>query len=66
MERAKSSNESRKMMKHFKKSHKDLNKGDDPRSNQHVVKMKKKKMMDKIKKNNAKDRKDPNKKYGDK
>ncbi len=33
MERAKSSNESRRMMKSFKKNHKDLNKGDDPRSN---------------------------------
>lgn len=33
MERARNTNESRRMMKSFRKGHKDLNKGDDARSN---------------------------------
>ena len=51
VERARTSNDSRKMMKAFSKGHKDFNKGEDARSNQHVVKMKKKKMLEKMKKN---------------
>ena len=33
IERAKTSNDSRRMMKSFRKGHKDLNKGEDARSN---------------------------------
>ena len=35
-------------MKQFKKRHTDLNKGDDPRSNNNLIQMKKKKLMQKM------------------
>lgn len=69
IERARSSNDSRRMMKQFKKGHKDINKGDDPRSNNQLVKMKKKKLVEKMKKdskNNTKGKGEKNSKYGDK
>lgn len=37
------------MMKSFKSKHKDINKGEDPRSNTKLVEMKKKKLLDKLK-----------------
>lgn len=54
IERAKNSNESRRMMKQFRKGHKDLNKGEDARSTQNLVKMKKKKLLEKMKKSGKK------------
>jgi len=69
IERAKTSNESRRMMKSFRKGHKDLNKGEDARSNNQLVKMKKKKLLEKMKKSGKKERggnNPSNGKYGDK
>ena len=59
------------MMKQFRKGHKDINKGEDARSNNKMMKMKKKKMLEKVKKNskeNSKggDKGDRNSKYGEK
>jgi len=52
---ARVSNESRHMMKQFRQRHKgELNKGDDPRSPAHLVKMKKKKLISKGKKGGGK------------
>ena len=55
VEKARSSTDSRKMMKQFKKKH-DLNKGEDAKSNNKLVQMKKKKLLSKMKsgKNNNK------------
>ncbi len=48
---ARSSTEGRKMMKSFRNRHKrELNKGDDPRSSNHIIESKKKKLMDRMKK----------------
>ena len=58
---AKTSSEGRKMFKQFSKRH-DLSKGDDPRSSEHMIKMKGKKLMDKMK--NSK--RVPGEKYGEK
>lgn len=60
---AKSSYEGRKMFKQFSKRH-DLSKGDDPRSADHMIKMKGKKLMDKMKKGGKKGT--PGEKYGEK
>ena len=47
---ARSSTEGRKMMKHFKQRHgAELNRGEDPRSSEHMIKMKGKRLMDKMK-----------------
>ena len=55
VEKARSSTDSIKMMKQFKKKH-DLNKGEDAKSNNKLVQMKKKKLLSKMKsgKNNNK------------
>jgi hypothetical protein len=58
IESAKSANESRKMMKHFKNRHgSELNRGEDPRSNKKMIEMKKKKMLEKIRENSKKNSK---------
>ena len=62
---AKSSNDSRKMMKQFRSKHaKELNTGEDARSNKRLVEMKKRKMMEKSR--NGKKEGNHGKKYGDK
>ena len=70
IERAKNSNESRRMMKSFRKGHADLNKGEDARSTSKLIETKKKKMMASIKKSGKQDRGSSNNpsngKYGDK
>ena len=49
------------MFKQFSKRH-DLSKGDDPRSSDHMIKMKGKRLLDKMKNN----KRAPGEKYGDK
>lgn len=49
VESGKIATESRKMMKHFKSKHKDINKGEDPRSNSAVFEAKAKKLQQKRK-----------------
>lgn len=69
VELAKSSNESRKMMKQFRHSHKgQLNKGEDVRGGQQMLKMKKKKILEKLRKGGKpkSDGKDGKSKYGEK
>ncbi len=63
VEKAKSSSESRKMMKQFKNSHSSMNKGEDARSNNKLVEMKKKKLMQKMK---ASKKGNQREKYGEK
>ena len=62
---AKSSSESRKMMKSFKKRH-DLNRGEDAKSNNKLVEMKKKKLMMKTKQGKDKNRRGGNHGFGEK
>ena len=50
------------MFKQFKNRH-DLNRGDDPRSSDHIIKMKGKKLMEKMKKGK---KTGPGEKYGEK
>lgn len=49
-EQGKIATESRKMMKHFKSRHSDLNKGEDPRSNQALIESKASKLKERRKK----------------
>jgi len=54
VEMARNNTEGRKMMKQFKSRHgAELNRGEDPRSNDHIIKMKKKQLMDKMKNGHA-------------
>lgn len=69
---ARTSSEGRHMMKQFSNRHKDeLQKGEDPRSNSHIVDMKKKHLMDKMKNNSTRssgrgDKSVSGSRYGDK
>lgn len=49
VEQGKIATESRKMMKHFKTKHKDINKGEDPRNNSAVFEAKAQKLQQKRK-----------------
>lgn len=53
---AKSSSEGRKMMKHFKSKHADLNEGEDAKSGDKMIEAKKKKMMMKVMQNKDKNK----------
>jgi len=50
VEQGKIATESRKMMKHFKSKHTDINKGEDPRSNKALFDSKASKLQEKKKK----------------
>lgn len=67
VEMARSSTEGRKMMKQFRSKHKgELNRGDDPRSHDHMLKLKKQKLLEKNGGKFKREKNGPDGKYGDK
>lgn len=58
VKQARNANESRKMVKQFSSRHKDFNKGDDIRNPQGLIDQKKKRLMNKMNENHARNKRD--------